>query len=68
MTESLAEALPREIARVQELMPAYVEIGSAGIFALTMMRHSIAVAHKAMMEGDVVGMIRAYDDLKGFAE
>ena len=66
MSESLAEALPREIARVQELMPAYVEIGSAGLFALAMMKNSIAVAHKAMMEGDVVAMIRALKDLKEY--
>lgn len=67
MSESLGEALPREIKRiVEEVMPAYIEIGSAGAFALAMMRHDLDKANKAMMSGDVVAMIRAYNELKGY--
>jgi len=67
MTDTLGDALPREMARVRDVvMPAYVEIGPAGIFALTMMRQALDGAARAMAEGDVVAMIRWYEELKGF--
>ncbi len=64
-TESitLAEALPKEIQRCQEVLGHYKEIGPAGAFGHAMISISIAAAHKAMIEGDVVGMLRAYNDL-----
>lgn len=65
--KSLGEALPAEMARVRdEVMPAYVEIGPPGIFALTFMRADLDRAAKAMAEGDVVGMLRAYEALKDY--
>lgn len=71
MTEtvmSLGEALPAEQARVRELLEQYVEIGPPGAFAAAMMRQSLANAEKAAISGDVVAMIRAYEDLKGFTD
>ena len=62
---TLGDALPREIERCQELLVAYAEIGPAGAFGAAMIRADIAAAHKAMMEGDVVAMLRAYEALKG---
>ena len=62
---SLAEALPREIERCQELLVAYAEIGPQGAFAAAMIRADIAAAHKAMISGDLVAMIRAYKELRG---
>lgn len=65
--ETLGEALPREMARVRDqVMPAYIEIGTSGALALAMMRLSLDTAAKAMIEGDVVAMLRAYEDLKGY--
>lgn len=65
--ESLGEALPREMARVRdEVMPMYRDIGVPGLPALTLMRLSLDAAAKAMAEGDVVAMIRCYQDLKGY--
>lgn len=65
--ETLGEALPREMARVRdEVMPAYLAIGPAGAFALTMMRAALDDAAKAMVDGDVVAMLGAYERLKGF--
>ena len=64
-TVSLAEALPREIERVQELIPMYESV-SMGFIAASMMRESIKQAHAAMMAGDVVAMLRCYGDLKGY--
>lgn len=64
---SLGEELPRGMARIRDtVMPAYVEIGPAGMLALTMMRHDLDRAAKAMAEGDAVEMIRAYQSLKEY--
>jgi hypothetical protein len=66
-TKTLGTELPLEMARVRDtIMPAYIEIGVAGAPALALMRHSLDLAAKAMAEGDVVAMIRAYQDLKGY--
>lgn len=65
MSESVGEALPREMARVRDVvMPAYQEIGSAGAFALAFMRRDLDYAARALAEGDVVAMIEAYKELK----
>lgn len=67
MSDSLGEALPREMARVRDqVMPAYIEIGAPGIFALTMMRADLDRAAKALAEGDVAEMIRAYESLRNY--
>lgn len=64
---SLGEALPKEMARVRdEVMPPYIEIGTAGAIALAMMRADLDTAAKAMIEGNVVAMIAAYKALKGY--
>jgi hypothetical protein len=64
---TLGEAQPREMARVRdEVMPIYQEIGREGLPALTMMRLELDAAAKALAEGDVVAMLRAYESLKGF--
>lgn len=61
---SLGEALPLEIARCQDLLVEYAAIGPAGNFGSMMIKRDIAAAHKAMIEGDLPGMIRAYNALK----
>lgn len=64
---TLGDALPKEMARVRDvLMPQYQSIGPAGKFALAMMTLELDRAAKALAEGDVVAMIRAYEGLKGF--
>ena len=64
---TLGDALPREIARVRDhVMPAYIARGPPGAFALAMMRTSLDAASRAMIEGDVVAMLRCYEDLKGY--
>lgn len=65
--KTLGDALPKEMARIRdEVMPAYVEIGPAGQFALAFMRQDLDAAARAMAEGDVVAMLRAYEKLKGY--
>lgn len=64
---SLGEALPVEMARIRdEVMPAYVEIGPAGAFALNCMRLDLDAAGRALAEGDVAKMLKAFNSLKGY--
>jgi hypothetical protein len=64
--KTLADVLPAEIQRVQELLPLYDAIPT-GSWAATMMRTAIQQAHAAMVRGDVVEMLRWYEDLKGYS-
>jgi hypothetical protein len=70
-SETLAEGLPRQMARVRdEVMPAYMALqGMPNVMvepALAMMRFALDEAARAMAHGDVVAMLRAYENLKGF--
>lgn len=62
--ETLAEALPKEQARVRKVLGYYKEIGSAGMFGSTTIEQSLVKADEAVMSGDVVAMMKAYEDLK----
>lgn len=63
--DTLGDALPREIERVQELIPLYKAV-PMGHFAAGMMTFTIRQAHAAMMAGDVVQMLNCYEELKGY--
>ena len=67
-TTNLGEALPREIARCQEILANAVSIGPAGTFLAMMLRRDLAAASKATIEGDLVEMIRVYKVLKGYKQ
>ena len=62
--KTLGEELPKELARVRELLSAYKEIGTAGRFGALMIEGLLRKADKAMADGDVVNMIRVYEELK----
>ena len=64
MTESLAEALPKEQARVREVLGHYKAIGPAGAFGAAMIEVELAKADRAAASGDVVAMLRAFQSLK----
>ena len=64
MNESLAEALPKEQARVREVLGHYKAIGPAGFFGALMIEVELAKADRAAASGDVVAMIRALESLK----
>lgn len=67
IAKTLGEQLPLEIARVRdEVLPLYLEIGTSGVFAATMMRAALDAASRAMIAGDVVAMLQAYESLTGF--
>ncbi len=67
MSHTVGEALPNEMIRVlNEVMPAYEEIGPEGRFALALMRSALVAACRALAAADVAAMIVALEDLKGF--
>lgn len=64
--KTLGDALPREMTRVRDkVLPAYLSIPE-GVYAATMIRISLDVAQMALAKGDVVAMLRSYEDLKGY--
>jgi hypothetical protein len=65
MSESLAEALPKEMARVREVVGLYKALGPVGAFGAAFIEQDLREADNAAMSGDVVRMLRAYQKLKG---
>jgi len=65
-SNTLGDALPREMTRVRDkVLPHYTpEVN--GQFAAALMRKALDDAARAMVEGDTVAMLRCYEDLKGF--
>jgi len=62
---TLGDELPRQIARVRdELLPRYLECGPGGAVAAAMMRADLDRASRAMIEGDIVEMVRICQKLK----
>ncbi len=66
--ETLGDALPKEMARVREVLGHYKEIGPAGAFGAAMIEQDLRAADKAVMSGDVVAMLQAYETLKGIKD
>ena len=64
--ESLGEALPKEQARVRELILQYRDpmLGGAGNFAAALMEADLKTTDMAVMSGDVVLMLQCYEKLK----
>lgn len=67
MTESktLAEALPQEMARVRVVLGHYRELGPVGSIGAMLIELDLQAADRAVMSGDVVAMLQAYEKLKG---
>lgn len=67
---TLGDALPEEMARVRKLIVRYRHpaLGGSGEIAARMMEASLQAADKAVMSGDVIEMLRCYEDLKGYSE
>lgn len=65
MSESLAEALPKECARVRKVLGAYREIGPSGAIGASFIEQDLRAADKAMISGDVVAMLKALTTLQG---
>lgn len=66
-TQSLADGLPAEQARVREIIAVYRDLpGNVGTPAVILMEASLSRAERAAAHGDVVAMAIAYTDLKGW--
>lgn len=61
---TLAEALPREMSRVREVLGHYREIGPAGMFGAAFIEQDLREADNAVMSGDLARMIRALKKLQ----
>lgn len=61
---TLGDALPKEIARVREVLGHYKELGPVGMFGALFIEQSLQAADKAVMAGDVVEMLRVFAELK----
>ncbi|MFA6143098.1 MAG: hypothetical protein WC738_07395 [Candidatus Omnitrophota bacterium] len=70
MMEALGEALPKEQARVRELIIQYRDpmLNGAGMFAAAIMEQSLRNADQAVMGGGCIAMVEAYKDLQGYTE
>lgn len=64
MSDTLADALPREMARVREVLCLYRSIGPAGMFGAAFIEQDLAEADRAVMSGDLVAMLKSYETLK----
>ena len=69
---SLAEALPAEINRVRGVQDTYKELrGAPNVIVepqIMMMEAAIQAGIAACASGDVVAMLRTFEDLKGWEE
>ena len=63
--ETLADALPKEMGRVREVLGHYKEIGPAGMFGAAFIEQDLRAADQAVMSGDVVAMLRSLETLRG---
>lgn len=64
---SVGEEIQKEIKRVRDVViPAYQEIGPPGQLAIMIMKTSLDNAVRALAEGDVIQIIRHYEDLKAY--
>ena len=63
-TNTLADALPVECARVRVILGHYREIGPVGAIGAAFIEQDLRAADQAMASGDVVAMIRALKALQ----
>ena len=61
---SLGEEYPKEQARCRELLTQYQEIGPPGRFGALMIEDMLCRADEAAISGDVIAMIRLYEEMK----
>jgi len=65
MSKTLADALPAESARVREVLWIYKSLGKAGQIGAMLIEQDLKAADLAVMSGDPVAMLKAYQVLKG---
>lgn len=63
-TTSVGEDFPKQQARVRELMQAYRDCGPVGAFGLAVLEDVMRRADAAMASGDVVAILRSYEEMR----
>jgi hypothetical protein len=63
-SSSVGEDFPKQQARVRELLEGYREIPTGG-FGAAILEEILRRADRAAISGDVVAILRSYDELKG---
>ena len=61
---TLGDELPKQQARVRELIGHYKAIGTPGVIGAMMIEQVLQKADKAVISGDVAEMIVSYNELK----
>lgn len=61
---TLGDEYPKMQARVREILGYYKEIGPAGMFGAMMIEDTLRRADEAAISGDVVAMLRLYEEMK----
>ncbi len=56
--------MPKEQARVRKVLGLYKELGKEGVLGASLIEQSLKFADQAVMSGDCIEMIKAYEDLK----
>ena len=62
---SVGEEFPKEQERVCKLLRDYKSIGPAGSFGAMMLEQVLQRAEKAAISGDIVSILKSYEELKG---
>ena len=65
---SLGEEFPKEQARVREILGHYRAIGPAGNFGAAMIADTLRKADEAAISGDLVAMLRLYEEMKAIKD
>jgi hypothetical protein len=68
MSSSVGEDFPIQQARVRRCLENGLEIGPAGMFYVAVCRKALADADRAAISGDLVEILRAYQELKDISE
>lgn len=61
---SVGEEFPKEQARVREILEQYKAIGPAGAFGAAWIGNVLKRADEAAISGDVVAIIRSYQEMQ----
>jgi len=61
---TLGDEFPKQQARCRELLGQYREIGPAGTFGAIMLEDLLNRADVAAVSGDLVAMIRIFEEMK----
>lgn len=64
---TVGDDFPKQQQRARELLAQYQAIGAAGKFGAAVIETALRRADEAAISGDVVAILRSYEELKGLA-